>query len=126
MDSKIKSKEFLLNLLKNNCSELYKFLNKLKEVKNITNDDKLTLNITNDSNLKIIQFCLMIIYNKLSSSIIESKIIDFENLKIGFFPGSSIISEIIQSQSEIMTINLKNNDIYSNGIKEINNQKKYF
>ena len=130
MDKYIKNKEFLINLLKNNCAGLYKFLNKLKEEKNITNDDKLSLNITNDSNLKFIQFCLMIIYNKLSSSIIDSKIIDFENLKIGFFPGSSIISEIIQSQKEIMTINLKNNDIYSNGIKEIMNpiynQKKIF
>ena len=130
LDTNIKNKEFLINLLKNNCAGLYKFLNKLKETKNITNDDKLALNITNDSNLKFIQFCLMIIYNKLSSSIIESKIIDFENLKIGYFPGSSIISEIIQSQSEIMTINLKNNDIYSNGIKEIMNpiynQKKIF
>ena len=130
LDKYIKNKEFLINLLKNNCAGLYKFLNKLKEEKNITNDDKLSLNITNDSNLKFIQFCLMIIYNKLSSSIIDSKIIDFENLKIGFFPGSSIISEIIQSQREIMTINLKNNDIYSNGIKEIMNpiynQKKIF
>ena len=129
-DKNIKSKEFLKNLLKNNCGGLYKFLNKLKEEKNITNDDKLALNITNDSNLKFIQFCLMIIYNKLSSSIIDSKIIDFENLKIGFFPGSSIISEMIQSQRNIMTINLKNNDIYSNGIKEIMspiyNQKKIF
>ena len=121
LDSNIKNKEFLINLLKNNCAGLYKFLNKLKEIQYLTNDDKLTLNITNDSNLKFIQFCLMIIYNKLSSSIIESKIIDFENLKIGYFPGSSIISEIIRSQSEIMTINLKNNDIYSNGIKEIMN-----
>ena len=121
LDSNIKNKEFLINLLKNNCAGLYKFLNKLKEIPYLTNDDKLTLNITNDSNLKFIQFCLMIIYNKLSSSIIESKIIDFENLKIGYFPGSSIISEIIRSQSEIMTINLKNNDIYSNGIKEIMN-----
>jgi Ran GTPase-activating protein (RanGAP) involved in mRNA processing and transport len=129
-DSHIKSKEFLLNLLKNNCAELYKFLNKLKEIKTLTNEDRLALNITKDENLKCIQFCLMIIYNKLYSSIIESKIIDFENLKIGYFPGSSIISEIIQSQSEIMTINLKNNDLYSNGIKEIMNpiynQKKIF
>ena len=129
-DKNIKNKEFLINLLKNNCAGLYKFLNKLKEEKNLTNDDKLTLNITVDSNLKFIQFCLMIIYNKLSSSIIDSKIIDFENLKIGFFPGSSIISDIIQSQREIMTINLKNNEIYSNGIKEIMNpiynQKKIF
>ena len=77
-DTNIKNKEFLINLLKNNCAGLYKFLNKLKETKNITNNDKLALNITNDSNLKFIQFCLMIIYNKLSSSIIESKIIDFE------------------------------------------------
>ena len=108
----------------------YKFLNKLKEEKHLTNDDKLSLNITNDSNLKFIQFCLMIIYNKLNSSQIDSKIVDFENLKIGYFPGSSIISEIIQSQSEIITINLKNNEIYSNGIKEIMNpiynQKKIF
>ena len=121
IDTSIKNKEFLINLLKNNCSGLYNFLNQLKETKSLTNDDKLSLNITNESNLKFIQFCLMIIYNKLSSSIIDSKIIDFENLKIGYFPGSSIISEIIQSQSEIMTINLKNNDIYSNGIKEIMN-----
>ena len=130
LDTNIKNKQFLLNLLKNNCSGLYKFLNKLKETKDLTYEDKLTLNITDESNLKFIQFCLMIIYNKLSSSIIESKIIDFENLKIGYFPGSAIISEIIQSQSEIMTINLKNNDIYSNGIKEIMNpiynQKKIF
>jgi Ran GTPase-activating protein (RanGAP) involved in mRNA processing and transport len=130
LDSKIKNKEYLINLLKNNCTGLYKFLNQLKEEKHLTNDDRFTLNITNDSNLKFIQFCLMIIYNKLSSSIIASKIIDFENLKIGYFPGSSIISEIIRSQNKIMTINLKNNDIYSNGIKEIMNpifnQRKFF
>jgi Ran GTPase-activating protein (RanGAP) involved in mRNA processing and transport len=129
-DTHIKNKEFLLNLLKNNCAELYKFLNKLKEIKTLTNEDRLTLNITKDENLKFIQFCLMIIYNKLHSSIIESKMIDFENSKIGYFPGSSIISEFIQSQNEIMTINLKNNDLYSNGIKEIMNpiynQKKLF
>ena len=130
LDLRIKNKEIFMNLLKNNCAGLYKFLNKLKEEKHLTNDDKLSLNITNDSNLKFIQFCLMIIYNKLNSSQIDSKIVDFENLKIGYFPGSSIISEIIQSQSEIITINLKNNEIYSNGIKEIMNpiynQKKIF
>ena len=130
LDSNITSKESLINLLKNNCAGLYNLLNKLKDMNNLTNDDKLALNITNDASMKFIQSCLMIIYNKLSSSIIESKIIDFENLKIGYFPGSSIISEIIQSQSEIMTINLKNNELYSDGLKEIMNpiynQKKIF
>ena len=119
-----------MNLLKDNCVGLYKFLNKLKNEKSLTNDDKLVLNITNDENLKFIQFCLMIIYNKLTSSILDSQKINFTNLKIGFFPGSSILSEIIQSQSEIMAINLKNNDIFSNGVKEIMNpifnQKKIY
>ena len=42
-----------------------------------------------------------------------------ENMKIGYFPGSLILSEIIQSKDSIMTINLKNNELYSNGVKEI-------
>ena len=130
LDSKITSKEFFMNLLKDNCVGLYKFLNDLRSEKSLTNDDKLVLNITNEENLKFIQFCLMIIYNKLTSSILDCQKINFNNLKIGFFPGSSILSEIIQSQSEIMIINLKNNDIYSNGVKEIMNpifnQKKIF
>ena len=130
LDSNIVSKEIFMNLLKDNCVGLYKFLNKLKNEKSLTNDDKLVLNITNDENLKFIQFCLMIIYNKLTSSILDSQKINFTNLKIGFFPGSSILSEIIQSQSEIMAINLKNNDIFSNGVKEIMNpifnQKKIY
>ena len=119
-----------MNLLKDNCVGLYKFLNKLRSEKSLTNDDKLVLNITNEENLKFIQFCLMIIYNKLTSSILDCQKINFNNLKIGFFPGSSILSEIIQSQSDIMIINLKNNDIYSTGVKEIMNpifnQKKIF
>ena len=121
LDANIKSKEIFMNLLKDNCVGLYKFLNNLKNEKSLTNDDKLVLNITNDVNLKFIQFCLMIIYNKLSSSILDCQKINFNNLKIGYFPGSSILSEIIQSQSEIMIINLKNNDIFSNGVKEIMN-----
>ena len=130
LDSNITSKEFFMNLLKDNCVGLYKFLNKLRSEKSLTNDDKLVLNITNEENLKFIQFCLMIIYNKLTSSILDCQKINFNNLKIGFFPGSSILSEIIQSQSDIMIINLKNNDIYSTGVKEIMNpifnQKKIF
>ena len=130
LDSNITSKEIFMNLLKDNCVGLYKFLNNLKYDKSLTNDDKLVLNITNDENLKFIQFCLMIIYNKLTSSILDCQKINFNNLKIGFYPGSSILSEIIQSQSEIMIINLKNNDIYSNGVKEIMNpifnQKKIY
>ena len=130
IDSNITSKEIFMNLLKDNCVGLYKFLNTLKSDKSLTNDDKFVLNITNDENLKFIQFCLMIIYNKLTSSILDSQKINFTNLKIGFFPGSSILSEIIQSQSEIMAINLKNNDILSNGVKEIMNpifnQKKIY
>ena len=130
LDSNITSKEFFMNLLKDNCVALYKFLNKLRSEKSLTNDDKLVLNITNEENLKFIQFCLMIIYNKLTSSILDCQKINFNNLKIGFFPGSSILSEIIQSQSDIMIINLKNNDIYSTGVKEIMNpifnQKKIF
>ena len=130
LDANITSKEIFMNLLKDNCNGLYKFLNSLKQEKSLTNDDKLVLNITNDENLKFIQFCLMIIYNKLTSSILDSQKINFTNLKIGFFPGSSILSEIIQSQSEIMAINLKNNDIFSNGVKEIMNpifnQKKIY
>ena len=130
LDSNITSKQFFMNLLRDNCVNLYIFLNKLKSDKSLTNDDKLVLNITNEENLKFIQFSLMIIYNKLSSSILESQKINFDDLKIGYFPGSSILSEIIQSQSEIMTINLKNNNIYSNGVKEIMNpifnQKKIY
>ena len=130
LDANITSKEIFMNLLKDNCNGLYKYLNSLKQEKSLTNDDKLVLNITNDENLKFIQFCLMIIYNKLTSSILDSQKINFTNLKIGFFPGSSILSEIIQSQSEIMAINLKNNDIFSNGVKEIMNpifnQKKIY
>ena len=130
IDSNITSKEIFMNLLKDNCIGLYKFLNSLKSDKSLTTDDKLVLNITNDENLKFIQFCLMIIYNKLSSSILDSQKINFTNLKIGFFPGSAILSEIIQSQSEILAINLKNNDIFSNGVKEIMNpifnQKKIY
>ena len=72
-------------------------------------------------NLNSIPFYLMMLYNKYSSSIIESKIIDIENLKIGYFPGSTILSEIIQSKDSIMTLNLRNNLLYSKGIKEIMN-----
>ena len=130
LDSNITTKECFMNLLKDNCVGLYKFLNNLRSEKSLTNDDKLVLNITNDENLKFIQFCLMIIYNKLTSSILDCQKINFNDLKIGFFPGSSILSEIIQSLSEVTIINLKNNDIYSNGVKEIMNpifnQKKIF
>ena len=130
LDSNITTKECFMNLLKDNCVGLYKFLNNLRSEKSLTNDDKLVLNITNDENLKFIQFCLMIIYNKLTSSILDCQKINFNDLKIGFFPGSSILSEIIQSLSEITIINLKNNNIYSNGVKEIMNpifnQKKIF
>jgi Ran GTPase-activating protein (RanGAP) involved in mRNA processing and transport len=72
-------------------------------------------------NLNSIPFYLMMLYNKYSSSIIESKIIDIENLKIGYFSGSTILSEIIQSKDSIMTLNLRNNLLYSKGIKEIMN-----
>ena len=119
LNKKIKSKEILYGLLKNNCENLYKLLNEIKEDSSLSNSDKKSLDIEFGLNMKFLQFSLMMLFNKFSSSIIESKIIDMENMKIGYFPGSSILSEIIQSKDSIMTINLKNNELYSNGIKEI-------
>jgi hypothetical protein len=86
LDSNITSKEIFMNLLKDNCVGLYKFLNKLKNEKSLTNDDKLVLNITNDENLKFIQFCLMIIYNKLTSSILDSQKNKFHEFKNRILP----------------------------------------
>ena len=119
LNQKIKSKEILFSLLKNNCDKLYKLINELKEDSSLSNSDKKSLDIEFGLNMKFLQFSLMMLFNKFSSSIIESKIIDMENMKIGYFPGSLILSEIIQSKDSIMTINLKNNELYSNGIKEI-------
>ena len=68
--------------------------------------------------LNSIPFYLMMLSNKYSNSIIESKIIDIENLKIDFFPDSKVLTEIIQTKDSIMT----------KGIKEIKNpifKKKY-
>ena len=119
LNQKIKSKEILFSLLKNNCDKLYKLINELKEDSSLSNSDKKSLDIEFGLNMKFLQFSLMMLFNKFSSSIIESKIIDMENMKIGYFPGSLILSEIIQSKDSIMTINLKNNELYSNGVKEI-------
>ncbi len=120
---KIPNKNVLLNLLKNNCDGLYKLLNNIREDKtlNLSNNLKKNFMLNYGINLNSIPFYLMMLYNKYSSSIIESKIIDIENLKIGYFPGSTILSEIIQSKDSIMTLNLRNNLLYSKGIKEIMN-----
>ena len=119
LSSRIKSKNQLLSLLKNNCDELYKLLNSLKEDKSLSISDKKCLDIECGMNMKFIQFSLMLLYNKYTSSLIESQIIDMENFNIGYFPGSSILSEIIQSKESLTTLNLKNNELFSSGIKEI-------
>lgn len=119
INNKIKNKNQLFNLFKNNCEQLYSFINEIKDDKSLTLNEKNSLALHNDSTLKFIQFALMLIYNKYTSSSIESKIIDFENSKMGYFPGSSILSEIIRSKESLSTLNLKNNDLFDEGIKEI-------
>ena len=119
ISSRVKSKNHLLSLLKNNCDGLYKLINEIKKDKKLSANDKRCLDIECGNNMKFIQFSIMLLYNKYTSSLIESQIIDMENFNIGYYPGSSILSEIIQSKESLTTLNLKNNELFSSGIKEI-------
>ena len=111
----MKSKTQYENLLRNNCKELKKLLLDIVKDKNIKLYEKEKEEVEISSGF--IRFSLMLIWNKLSS-VLENNVINFDSLEIGI-NGSEILSEILMNSDYIQSLNLRSNNLFSQGLRTL-------
>jgi hypothetical protein len=121
LDISIKDKKTFLSYLRDNCKLLHHKLNEIKQTKDLSNEEKSMLNlytIEGECNY-FIKFSLTLIWSKVSSTNLENNLLELESLNFGIEPATDILSSVLKSLDNLISLNLKGNNILSQGLKNL-------
>lgn len=121
LDNSMQDKLTFLSFFKDNCKLLNQKLNELRKIKDLSNEEKSMLNIytpTGDCNY-FLKFSFTLIWTKISSQTFENNLMEIESHNFGIEPASHILSCILKSLDKLKSLNLKGNNILSQGLKNL-------